>query len=80
MEGNLMGPEERLSLDKALRAITIDAAYVIGLENEIGSISAGKKADFAVLEQDPYAVDVSELRDIPVWGVVFEGKPYAAED
>ena len=52
----------------------------ISNQNEIGSISAGKKADFAVLEQDPYAVDVSELRDIPVWGVVFEGKPYAAED
>ncbi|MEC8950463.1 MAG: amidohydrolase [Pseudomonadota bacterium] len=80
MEGTIMGPSERLSLDKALRAITIEAAHVIGLEDEIGSISAGKKADFAVLEQDPYEVDVTSLKDIPIWGVVFEGIPYAAND
>ena len=80
MEGTIMGPSERLSLDKALRAITIEAAHVIGLEDEIGSISAGKKADFAVLEQDPYEVDVTSLKDIPIWGVVFEGIPYAASD
>ena len=80
MEGTIMGPSERLSLDKALRAITIEAAHVIGLEDEIGSISAGKKADFAVLEQDPYEVDVISLKDIPIWGVVFEGIPYAAND
>ena len=80
MEGTLMGPNERLSREKALRAITIEAAYIIGLEDEIGSISAGKKADFAVLEQDPYEIDVTRLKDIPVWGVVFEGIPYAAAD
>ena len=80
MEGTIMGASERLSLDKALRAITIEAAHVIGLEDEIGSISAGKKADFAVLEQDPYEVDVTSLKDIPIWGVVFEGIPYAAND
>ena len=75
MEGTVMGPNERLSLDKALRAITIEAAHIIGLEDEIGSISAGKKADFAVLEHDPYEVDVTSLKDIPIWGVVFEGIP-----
>ena len=80
MEGTVMGPNERLSLDKALRAITIEAAHIIGLEDEIGSISAGKKADFAVLEHDPYEVDVTSLKDIPIWGVVFEGIPYAASD
>ena len=80
MEGTVMGPNERLSLDKALRAITIEAAHIIGLEDEIGSISAGKKADFAVLEYDPYEVDVTSLKDIPIWGVVFEGIPYAASD
>ncbi|HJO11462.1 MAG TPA: amidohydrolase [Gammaproteobacteria bacterium] len=80
MEGNVMGANERLSVDKALRAMTIDAAFVIGLEEEIGSISAGKKADFAVLEQDPYEVDVMDLRNIPIWGVVFEGEAFAAND
>lgn len=74
MEGETMAPEERLSLGKALRAITIDAAYVLGLENEIGSIAAGKRADFAVLEKDPMRMGAERLKDVPVWGVVFEGE------
>ncbi|MAG31246.1 MAG: hydrolase [Deltaproteobacteria bacterium] len=78
MEGGVLAPGERLSLDKALRAITIDAAYVLGLESEIGSIAAGKRADFAVLEQDPYEVGAEGLRDIPIWGVVFEGRAVRA--
>jgi predicted amidohydrolase YtcJ len=47
----------------------------MGWEDEIGSIRAGKRADFTVLEQDPYAVGVSGLRSIPIWGTVFEGRP-----
>lgn len=74
--GEVSCPEERVSLDHALRAITINAAYVLGMENEIGSICSGKKADFAVLEADPYETPVAALRDIPLWGTVFEGKPF----
>ncbi len=79
MEGSVMAPEERLSLDKALRAVTIDAAYVLGLEEEIGSIEAGKRADFAVLDADPYQLGASALNDIGVWGVVFKGRAYPAQ-
>lgn len=79
MEGSVMAPEERLSLDKALRAVTIDAAYILGLEEEIGSIEAGKRADFAVLDADPYQVGASALKDIGIWGVVFEGRAYPAQ-
>ena len=79
MEGAIMAPEERLSLDKALRAITIDAAFVLGLEDELGSITPGKRADFAVLDEDPYQSGASALKDIGVWGVVFEGAAYPAE-
>lgn len=71
---NLKCPEERISLHKALRAITIDAAWIMRKENEIGSIRAGKLADFAVLEQDPYEVGAEKLKDISIWGVVFEGE------
>lgn len=73
--GEVLCPEERIDLDQALRAITIDAAYVLGMEHEIGSIRAGKKADFTVLEADPYEVPVEDLKDIPIWGTVFEGRP-----
>ena len=72
--GQVFGPEERLTMDQAMRAITIDAAYILHLEDYIGSIEAGKLADFAVLEQDPYAVGAAGLRGIKVWGTVFEGR------
>jgi predicted amidohydrolase YtcJ len=75
IRGNLNGPEERISLEAALRAITIDAAWVIGWEDEIGSIRAGKRADFTVLEADPYEVGGAGLRGIGIWGTVFEGEP-----
>ena len=77
--GSVLCAEERTSLEAAMRAITIDAAYVLGLEDEIGSIRAGKKADFTVLEQDPWEVEPQALRDIPIWGTVFEGQPFPIE-
>lgn len=72
-DGTLMAPRERLSVLQALRAITIDAAHAIRLEDEIGSIAPGKRADFTVLEQDPTAVPAERLGEIEIWGTVFEG-------
>ena len=78
MEGSVMAPEERLSVDKALRAVTSDAAFVLGLEDQIGSISPGKRADFAILNEDPYEAGADKLREIGVWGVIFEGEIWPA--
>lgn len=72
--GHVLAPAERLSLDKALRAVTIDAARVIGMDGMVGSIAAGKKADFAVLDRDPYEAGAARLRDLRIEGVVFEGR------
>ena len=79
MSGKVFAPAERLTLDQAIRAVTIDAAYMIGMETELGSIEAGKLADFAVLDKDPYEAGVGGLRDIKVWGTVFEGKLFQAK-
>lgn len=76
--GKSKAPDERISVDKALRAITIDAARVIGMDSMIGSISAGKKADFTVLSGDPYAYGRKRLREAKVQGVMFEGEYYPA--
>jgi predicted amidohydrolase YtcJ len=78
-QGEVFGPEERLTVDEAMRAITIDAAYILGMENEIGSLRAGKKADFTIVDQDPYEVDPTALRDIAVLGTVFEGRWHPVE-
>lgn len=76
INGTTSAARERVSLTAALRAITIDAAWIVGWENEIGSIRAGKRADFTVLEADPFEVGIAELNKIRVWGTVFEGRPY----
>jgi predicted amidohydrolase YtcJ len=68
------GPDERITVDQALRAITIEAAYSWRQEDLIGSIACGKIANFTVLDQDPYATDPTRLKDIPIWGTVFEGR------
>ena len=75
INGNLTGQRERVSLNAGLRAITINAAWVMGYEDQIGSIRAGKKADFTILEADPYEVNPKRIKDIKIWGTVFEGVP-----
>lgn len=79
LDGNVKAPKERLSLDKALRAITVEAAQVIGLDDMVGSIATGKKADFTVLDRDPYAVGAAKLQEVEVQGVLFEGRWFPAE-
>lgn len=77
--GLQMGNEQAMTVHEALKAITIDAAYAIQMESEIGSIEVGKAADFTVLEQDPYEIAPETLKDIPIWGTIFEGKTYALQ-
>jgi predicted amidohydrolase YtcJ len=76
--GRIQGEAERISVDEALRAITLGAAYTLHMDGEVGSIEAGKRADFAVLEADPYEADPMALKDIPVWGTVQGGRVFPA--
>ena len=76
--GEVLGPEECITVEQALYAITQGAAYTMKLDHELGSISAGKRADFAVLEEDPLEVPPAELKDVPVWGTVLGGRPFPA--
>ena len=80
ISGRILGESERISIDQALRAITLGAAYTLKLDNEIGSIEVGKKADFAVLEDDPYNVSPEKIKDIKVWGTVQGGRIFSAEN
>ena len=72
--GRVAGPDQRISVHDALRAVTIEAAYSWRLEHELGSITPGKAANFTVLAQDPYAIDPELLGDIPILGTVFGGR------
>lgn len=76
VSGRVAGPEQRLSVAQALRAVTIDAAQSLRMETEVGSIAPGKLANFTILEADPFEVDAAAIKDIAVWGTVFEGVAY----
>ena len=76
--GHVLGANERIGVADALRAITLGAAWSLGLDDEIGSIECGKRADFCVLDDDPTAVPPQALKDVPVWGTVQGGRVFAA--
>lgn len=61
-----IGPEERVSVYDALKAVTINAAYAYFEEDEKGTIEVNKKADFVVLEKNPLTVDPCTIKDIKV--------------
>jgi predicted amidohydrolase YtcJ len=77
--GTVLRADLALSRDAALRAITIEAAYSWQMEESLGSIKTGKIANFTILEENPYKVDIDELKDIPVYGTVFEGTLFPVE-
>lgn len=74
--GDVLAPEEKVSLFTATKAVTIEAARSIRMENEIGTISAGKKADFVILEENPFKVNPTKIKDISIYSTVFEGKEF----
>jgi len=76
INGNQNAKTQALTVDQALRAVTIDAAWAMGKESKIGSIRAGKNADFVILEQNPYRVSKNRIKDIKIWGTVYGGQPY----
>ena len=71
--GRILGPNERIDVEDALRAITLGAAFTLRMDHLVGSIEPGKYADFAVLDDDPTTVPVEALKDVPVWGTVIDG-------
>lgn len=67
-------PEQRLSVDEALRLYTLNAAYCSGEEVLKGSIEEGKLADLTILAEDPESIPSTEIKDIAVDFVVLNGK------
>ena len=67
-------PAEAVTAEQAMKMITIDAAYVMGLESKVGSIEPGKYADFTVLGADPVSVAKEKIKDVPIFGTVLGGR------
>ncbi len=72
--GRVAGPDQIVSREGALKAVTIEAAYSLKMEDQIGSIESGKLANFTILSDNPATCDPLKIKDIIVWGTVVEGK------
>jgi predicted amidohydrolase YtcJ len=66
IDGSVVGPAQAVTLDQALRAVTIDAARQIGLGDRIGTLETGKEADLVILESDPYRTDPTQIMSLKV--------------
>lgn len=77
-EGRLIGPEQRIGVHEALHAVTLGAAYTLKLDREIGSVTPGKRADFAVLEADPLEAKPETIKDIGIAATIVGGKVFGA--
>jgi len=71
--GDIMGPEQRVDVMTALKAMTIRPAWQHFEEDAKGSIEAGKLADFVILDKDPTSVDPETLDQIKVTETIKEG-------
>ena len=65
---------QRISLHDALRAYTINGAYQLRMEHEIGSITEGKRADLVALERDLFSVRPEEIHTVPVLLTMMDGR------
>ncbi len=72
--GEVLGREQRASTHEALAGITLDAARQYGEETSKGSITAGKQADFVIVDQDPLVMDPENLLQLQVLETISRGK------
>jgi len=72
--GKVRAPAERVDVARAMRMVTIDAAYTLGQEDNLGSIETGKFADFTVLDDDPLEVEAMKIKDIAVVATILGGR------
>jgi urease alpha subunit len=71
--GDILGPQHRMPVETALKAMTLWSAYQLFEENDKGSIEVGKRADFVILTGDPTAVDPETLDQLVVAETIKDG-------
>jgi predicted amidohydrolase YtcJ len=68
------GAKEAVDIKTALRSYTVWAAHQLFLDDRIGTIAAGKDADLAVWDRDPYSVPTDQLKDMRCDLTIFKGR------
>jgi len=67
-------PEQRLTVEQAVRGFTSGPAYAAGMENRLGSLSPGKLADLTILDQDIFAIDPMDILHTSVLATLTGGR------
>jgi predicted amidohydrolase YtcJ len=75
-----VNPEEALTREQAIRFYTINNAKLLFLEDEVGSLEKGKRADFVVIDRDILTCPVEEIREIRALATYVDGKPVYERD
>ena len=70
----VIGPEQRITVDEAIRGITINGAYEVMADDKIGSLEVGKQADLVVLAKNPRTTPAEQIRNIQVKETWIDGK------
>ncbi|SDL67705.1 amidohydrolase [Aliiruegeria lutimaris] len=70
----VLAPDERISVEAAIRAMTSEAAWQLFSDHEVGSLETGKFADMVILDKDPRRVDPDTIKDINVVATWMDGK------
>ncbi|NUU07627.1 amidohydrolase [Leifsonia sp. C5G2] len=70
----VLGPEQAITLPEAIEVFTLNGARAMGLGDVTGSLTAGKSADFVVLDRDPFGIPVTELVTLTAQRTYFAGR------
>ena len=68
------GPNQRIDPLTALKGVTLNSAYTLGIESEYGSITPGKYANMTILSDNPLTIDPLKIKDINIIGTIEEGR------
>ena len=70
------GPNQRIDPLTALKGVTINSAYTLGIELEYGSITPGKYANMTILSDNPLTINPLKIKDINIIGTIEEGRSF----
>jgi len=73
-DGPVLTPQHRVGVQQILEAYTIHGARAAFVEDELGSVEAGKRADLIVVDRDPFAIDPHELSEVQVLRTLLDGQ------
>jgi predicted amidohydrolase YtcJ len=70
----VLGAQQRVAVDRAIKAVTLDAAYAMFLDDKVGSLEPGKWADLVILDQNPRKTELTKIPEIKVLETWVGGK------